>query len=433
MTERTFNQVAFATFGLDQPWTLESYRKVGGYEALERIVREKLTPEAVLEELKASGLRGRGGAGFPTGLKLSFMPRAAPGQKYIVCNSDESEPGTCHDRDILRYNPHAVVEGMTIAGYVTGSTVGYNYIRGEFLAEPVPRFENAVKEAYAVGLLGRNILGSGIDFDLYTFVGAGAYICGEETGLLESLEGKTGKPRFKPPFPANFGLYGRPTTVNNTYSLASLPSIIRNGAAWFAGLGPKNSGGTCIYSISGHVEKPGNFELPMGMPFAELLELAGGVRGGRRLKAVIPGGVSVPVLPADKIMPINMDYDSVRAAGSALGTGAIIVMDETTCMVRVLERISRFYYAESCGQCTPCREGTGWMYRVISRIEQGHGRQQELDMLVDIANKIEGHTICAFGDAAAWPVQSFLRHFRDEFQYHVTHRMCMPGGARVAA
>jgi NADH-quinone oxidoreductase subunit F len=433
MTERQFNQVAFATFGLDQPWTLESYRKVGGYEALERIVREKLTPEAVLEEIKASGLRGRGGAGFPTGLKLSFMPRNAPGQKYIVCNSDESEPGTCHDRDILRYNPHAVIEGMTIAGYVTGATVGYNYIRGEFLAEPVPRFENALKEAYAAGYLGRNILGSGIDFDIHTFVGAGAYICGEETGLLESLEGKPGKPRFKPPFPANYGLYGRPTTVNNTYSLASLPTIIRKGAAWFAGLGPKNSGGTCIYSISGHVEKPGNYELPMGMPFAELLEIAGGVRGGRKLKAVIPGGVSVPVLPADKIMPITMDYDSVRAAGSALGTGAIIVMDETTCMVRVLERISRFYYAESCGQCTPCREGTGWMYRVISRIEQGHGRQQELDMLVDIANKIEGHTICAFGDAAAWPVQSFLKHFRDEFQYHVTHRMCMPGGARVAA
>jgi NADH-quinone oxidoreductase subunit F len=434
MTERPRNQIGFATFGLEQPWTLASYRSIGGYEALERILRERKPPEAVIEELKASGLRGRGGAGFPTGLKWSFMPRTAPGQKYIVCNSDESEPGTCHDRDILRYNPHALIEGMTICGYAIGATVGYNYIRGEFLAEPVPRFEGALEEAYAAGLLGKNILGSGADFDLHTFVGAGAYICGEETGLLESLEGKPGKPRFKPPFPANFGLYGRPTTVNNTYTLASVPSIMRNGAAWFAGLGPKGSGGTCIYSISGHVEKPGNFELPMGMPFAELLELAGGVRGGRRLKAVIPGGCSVPVLPAEKIMPITMDYDSVRAAGSALGTGAIIVMDETTCMVRVLERISRFYYAESCGQCTPCREGTGWMYRVISRIERGQGRQQELDMLVDLANKIEGHTICAFGDAAAWPVQSFVKHFREEFQYHVTHHMCMPdSGEREAA
>jgi NADH-quinone oxidoreductase subunit F len=433
MTERVYNQVAFATLGKERSWTLETYRQTGGYQALERILRDKVTPEAVIEELKASGLRGRGGAGFPTGLKWSFMPRTAPGQKYIVCNSDESEPGTCHDRDILRYNPHALVEGMIIAGYATGSTVGYNYIRGEFLAEPVPRFEGAVKEAYDAGLLGKNILGSGVDFDLYTFVGAGAYICGEETGLLESLEGKPGKPRFKPPFPANYGLYGRPTTVNNTYTLASVPTILRNGAAWFAGLGPKGSGGTCIYSVSGHVEKPGNYELPMGIPFAELLEICGGVRGGRKLKAVIPGGASVPVLPADKIMPVTMDYDSLRAAGSALGTGAVVVMDETTCMVRMLERISRFFYAESCGQCTPCREGTGWMYRVISRIESGQGRQQELDMLVDIANKIEGHTICALGDASAWPVQSFLRNFREEFQYHVTHHMCLPGGSSRAA
>jgi NADH-quinone oxidoreductase subunit F len=433
MTDRPRNQIAFATSHLERPWTLASYRQVGGYQALEKILRDKMSPEAVIEELKASGLRGRGGAGFPTGLKWSFMPRNAPGQKYIVCNSDESEPGTCHDRDILRYNPHALVEGMTIAGYATGASVGYNYIRGEFLAEPVPRFEGAVKEAYAAGLLGSSILGSGFSFDLHTFVGAGAYICGEEMGLLESLEGKPGKPRFKPPFPAGFGLYGRPTTVNNTYTLTSVPSIIRNGAAWFAGLGPKNSGGTCIYSISGHVEKPGNYELPMGMPFAELLDMVGGVRGGRALKAVIPGGVSVPVLPAEKIMPVTFDYDSLRAAGSALGTGAIIVMDETTCMVRVLERISRFFYAESCGQCTPCREGTGWMHRVISRIEHGQGRQQELDMLVDIANRIEGHTICAFGDASAWPVQSFMRHFRDEFQYHVTHRMCLPSVTRAAA
>ncbi|MEO0974067.1 MAG: NADH-quinone oxidoreductase subunit NuoF, partial [Pseudomonadota bacterium] len=353
MSESKRNLVAFASLGVDEPWTLQRYRDIGGYQAWERILRDKVPPEEVVEQVKASGLRGRGGAGFPTGLKWSFMPRKAPGQKYVVCNSDESEPGTCHDRDILRYNPHALVEGMAIAGYAMGATVGYNYIRGEFEAEPVPRFEAALKEAYEAGLLGKNVQGSGVDFDLYTFVGAGAYICGEETGLLESLEGKPGRPRFKPPFPANFGLYGRPTTVNNTYTLASVPTIMRNGAEWFAGLGPKGAGGTAIYSVSGHVERPGNYELPMGTPFAEVLELCGGVLGGRKLKAVIPGGSSVPVVPGETMMQTNLDYDSLKAAGSALGTGAIMVMDDTTCMVRVLERISRFYYAESCGQCTP--------------------------------------------------------------------------------
>jgi len=415
------NLVCFTTLDLPQPWTLENYRSVGGYEALKKIVDDKLTPKDVIEEVKASGLRGRGGAGFPTGLKWSFMPPSEGGQNYIVCNSDESEPGTCHDRDILRYNPHSLIEGMTIAGYAIGATVGYNYIRGEFLEEPVPRFEAALTEAYDSGLLGKDILGSGVDFDLHAFVGAGAYICGEETGLLESLEGKPGKPRFKPPFPANYGLYGRPTTVNNTYTLASVPRIIRNGAQWFAGLGPEGSGGTAIYSVSGHVNKPGNFELSMGILFKDLLERAGGVRDGRELKAVIPGGSSVPVVPAEIIMNTNMDYDSVREAGSALGTGAVVVMDETTCMVRMLERISRFYYAESCGQCTPCREGTGWMNRVINRIIDGRGRMEDLEMLVDVANKIEGHTICALGDAAAWPVQSFMKHYRHEFQYMVEH------------
>jgi NADH-quinone oxidoreductase subunit F len=421
MSEREYNQVAFASLGVDRPWTLERYREIGGYEAWERILRDGVSPDEVIDEVKASGLRGRGGAGFPTGLKWSFMPRNKPGQKYVVCNSDESEPGTCHDRDILRYNPHALVEGMAIAGYAMGATVGYNYIRGEFLAEPVPRFEAAVKEAYGAGMLGRNILGSGVDFDLNTFVGAGAYICGEETGLLESLEGKPGRPRFKPPFPANFGLYGKPTTVNNTYTLASVPTIMRKGAEWFASLGPKGAGGTAIYSVSGHVERPGNYELPMGLPFAELLEICGGMLGGRALKAVIPGGSSVPVVPAETIMQVNMDYDSLKAVGSALGTGAVMVMDETTCMVRVLERIARFYYAESCGQCTPCREGTGWMYRVIKRIRQGEGRAEDLNMLVDVANKIEGHTICALGDAAAWPVQSFIKHYRHEFQHYIDH------------
>jgi NADH-quinone oxidoreductase subunit F len=433
MTDRQQNLVAFATLGVDQPWTLERYREIGGYQAWEKILREKIPPEEVIESVKASGLRGRGGAGFPTGLKWSFMPRNAPVQKYIVCNSDESEPGTCHDRDILRFNPHALVEGMAIAGYAMGATVGYNYIRGEFLAEPVPRFEAAVKEAYAAGMLGNDILGSGVDFDLNTFVGAGAYICGEETGLLESLEGKPGRPRFKPPFPANYGLYGKPTTINNTYTLSSVPTILRNGPEWFAGLGPEGSGGTAIYSVSGHVERPGNYELPMGTPFAELLEICGGVLGGRKLKAVIPGGSSVPVVPGETIMQLNMDYDSLKAAGSALGTGAVMVMDETTCMVRVLERISRFYYAESCGQCTPCREGTGWMYRVIRRIRQGQGKQEDLDMLVDVANKIEGHTICALGDAAAWPVQSFMKHYRHEFQHYIDHGRPLVGDQPQAA
>ena len=404
-----------------QPWTLENYLANGGYQAWRKVLDGGWTREAIIDEVKASGLRGRGGAGFPTGLKWSFMPRDKDVQKYFVCNSDESEPGTCHDREILRYNPHSIIEGMAIGGYAMGATVGYNYIRGEFQGEPVERFDAAVREAYEAGWLGRKLRDSGIDYDLYTFVGAGAYICGEETALLESLEGKPGKPRFKPPFPANYGLYGAPTTINNTQTVASVPAILRNGARWFADLGVERSGGTAIFSVSGHVEKPGNYELPLGVPFRELLAVAGGVRAGRRLKAVIPGGSSVPVLPADIIIDLTMDFDTIQKAGSGLGTGAAIVMDETTCMVSVLRRISRFYYAESCGQCTPCREGTGWLYRVLTRITEGRGRQADLDMLVDVANKIEGHTICALGDAAAWPVQSFMKHFRHEFEYMIEH------------
>ncbi len=415
------NLVCLETLGADVPWSLDTYRRVGGYSAWEQILAGKLTRDQVIDTVKASGLRGRGGAGFPTGVKWSFMPRDKPMQKFVVCNSDESEPGTCHDRDILRFNPHAVIEGMAIGGYAMNATVGYNYVRGEFLDEPIPRFEAALKEAYAAGLLGRNIRGSGVDFDLHAFVGAGAYICGEETGLLESLEGKQGRPRFKPPFPANKGLFGMPTTINNTQSFASVPKILREGPQWFSALGPKDSGGTMIFSVSGHVNRPGNFELPLGISFRELLEIAGGVRDGRALKAVIPGGVSVPVVPGAVMMDVRMDYGSVKAAGSALGTGAVIVMDETTCMVSVLRRISRFYHAESCGQCTPCREGTGWMHRVLSRIIAGKGTQEDLDLLLDVANHIEGHTICAFGDASAWPVQSFLRHFRHEFEYMVAN------------
>jgi len=416
------NLVCFNTFGDEEPWTLETYEKHDGYQSWRKVLAGELTHEQIIAEVKASGLRGRGGAGFPTGLKWSFMPRSAPVQKYLVCNSDESEPGTCHDRETLRYNPHSVIEGMALAAYAMGATVAYNYIRGEFIDEPVPRFEAALKEAYAAGLLGKNIEGSGIDFDLYTFIGAGAYICGEETALLESLEGKQGKPRFKPPFPANFGLYGKPTTINNTQSLASVPAIMRNGATWFAEIGTEGSGGTAQFSVSGHVEKPGNFELPMGIPFKDLLELCGGVLGGRKLKAVIPGGSSVPVMRGETIMDCTMDYNSLQQAGSSFGTGAVIVMDETTCMVRVLRRISRFYMAESCGQCTPCREGTGWLYRMLTRIVEGKGEAEDLVKLKDVADRIEGHTICALGDAAAWPVQSFLKQFHSEFEYMIQNQ-----------
>ena len=428
------NLTCFEPLKYERPWELATYQRIGGYEAWRKILAEKTPREQIIEQVKASGLRGRGGAAFPVGVKWSFMPRNATMQKYAVCNSDESEPGTCHDRDILRYNPHSLIEGLAIGGYCMNATVGYNYIRGEFLGEPIPRFEAALREAYEAGLLGKNIQGSGIDFDLHTYVGAGAYICGEETALLDSLEGKTGKPRFKPPFPAAFGLYGMPTTINNTQSYASVPTILRRGAQWFAELGPKNSGGTAIFSVSGHVNKPGNFELPLGIPFVDLLELCGGVLEGRQLKAVIPGGSSVPVVPAATMLKLNMDYDSLRAGGSSIGSAAVIVMDETTCMVRVLERLSRFYMSESCGQCTPCREGTGWLNRTLKRILAGQGRLEDLNLLLDVANRIEGHTICGLGDAAAWPVQSFLKHFRHEFEYMVEH-----GGrsivlaARVAA
>ncbi len=421
------NEVCFSTLHLKQPWTLATYQGSGGYEAWKKILREKTAPDEIIAEVKQSTLRGRGGAGFPTGLKWSFMARNAPGQKYIICNSDEAEPGTFKDRDILRYNPHALIEGMAIGGYTIGATVGYNFMRGEFWGEPYERFEAALAEARAAGFIGRNILGSGINFELYSTLGAGAYISGEETAMLETMEGKKGLPRFKPPFPASYGLYGRPTIINNTESLASIPLIMLKGGDWFLKVGKPNNGGPKIFSVSGHVNKPGNYEVPLGTPFAKLLEMAGGMWQGRKLKAVIPGGSSVPVLPADIIMNATMDYDALAKAGSMLGAGSVIVMDETTCMVRALARISHFYYVESCGQCTPCREGTGWLARVIHRIEHGEGKAEELDLLVDISNKIEGRCICALGDAAAMPVVSFIKHFRDEFQHHIEHRACLPG------
>ncbi|MBB5206732.1 NADH-quinone oxidoreductase subunit NuoF [Chiayiivirga flava] len=415
------HNVVLTTLHFDQPWSYDSYLKAGGYQALRKILTEKTDQVAIIDAVKASGLRGRGGAGFPTGLKWSFMPRTAPGQKYILCNSDESEPGTCKDRDILRYNPHAVIEGLAIACYATGSTVAYNYMRGEFHHEPFERIEQALKDAYANGWLGKNILGSGIDIDIHNALGAGAYICGEETALMESLEGKKGQPRFKPPFPANFGLFGKPTTINNTETYASVPAILRNGAEWFLNLGKPNNGGPKVFSVSGHVNNPGNFEIRLGTSFADLLQMAGGVRNGNKLKAVIPGGSSMPVLPAETMMACTMDYDSLQKAGSGLGSGAVIVMDETTCMVRATQRISRFYYAESCGQCTPCREGTGWMYRVLTRIVDGKATLDDINLLKAAAGQIEGHTICAFGEAAAWPVQGMLRHFWHEFEYYVNN------------
>jgi NADH-quinone oxidoreductase subunit F len=415
------HNVVFTTLDADQPWSLDTYLGIDGYKAWKRILTEKTDPADIIENVKLSALRGRGGAGFPTGLKWSFMPRSAPGQKYILCNSDESEPGTCHDRDILRYNPHSVIEGMAIAGYAMGATVGYNYLRGEFHHEPFERFEAALKEAYAAGLLGKDLMGSGIDMDIYGVLGAGAYICGEETALMESLEGKKGQPRFKPPFPANFGLYGKPSTINNTESLASVPHIMRNGGQWFLDIGKPNNGGPKVFSVSGHVNKPGNYEIPLGTPFSELLEMAGGVRNGNKLKGVIPGGSSMPVLPADVMMEMTMDFDALAKAGSGLGSGAVIVMDETTCMVKACTRISRFYHMESCGQCTPCREGTGWMHRVLQRIVDGKGESKDLELLKSAAGQIEGHTICAFGEAAAWPVQGFLRQFWHEFEYYVEH------------
>lgn len=405
-------------------WRLKDYEKRGGYAALRKILTAPMTPDAVIAELKKSALRGRGGAGFPTGLKWSFMPRQFPGQKYLVCNSDEGEPGTFKDRDILRYNPHIVIEGMAIAAYAMGVSVAYNYIHGEVWAE-YERFEEALEEARAAGFLGEKILGSSFSFQLHAAHGFGAYICGEETALLESLEGKKGQPRFKPPFPASYGLYGKPTTINNTETFAAVPFIINQGGDAFVALGKPNNGGTKIFSVSGDVARPGNYEVPLGTPFAKLLELAGGMRAGRKIKAVIPGGSSMPVLPGDVMMATDMDYDAIAKAGSMLGSGAVIVMDDTRCMVKCLERLSYFYFEESCGQCTPCREGTGWLYRVVHRIEHGEGRPEEIDLLNSIADNIQGRTICALGDAAAMPVRAFIKHFRHEFEHHVAHGHCL--------
>ncbi|KAF4529841.1 hypothetical protein B566_EDAN018336 [Ephemera danica] len=408
-------------------WRLKDYEARGGYQALRKILGKDggagMTPDQVIADVKLSALRGRGGAGFPSGLKWSFMPRAFPGAKYLVCNSDEGEPGTCKDRDILMFNPHIVIEGMAIAAYTMGVATGYNYIHGEIF-EVYERFEQALEEARAAGYLGNAIMGSGYNFQLHAHHGFGAYICGEETALLESLEGKKGQPRFKPPFPASFGLYGKPTTINNTETFAAVPWIIRNGGQAYLECGKPNNGGTKIFSVVGDVNQPGNFEIPLGTPFSKLLELAGGVKGGA-LKAVIPGGSSSPVLPTNIIMECTMDYDSIAKAGSMLGSGAVIVMNDSRCMVKSLLRLSYFYQHESCGQCTPCREGTGWLWRLVNRIEHGQASEADIALLDNVAENIKGRTICALGDAAAMPVQAMLKHFRHEFLHHIQHKQCL--------
>ncbi len=408
-------------------WSLKDYEARGGYQALRKVLGKDggkgLTQDQIIAIIKESGLRGRGGAGFPTGLKWSFMPRQFPGDKFLVCNSDEGEPGTCKDREILMHNPHIVIEGMAIGAFAIGASRGYNYIHGEIF-QVYERFQAALQEAREAGYIGQNIMGSNFSFELNAHHGFGAYICGEETALLESIEGKKGQPRFKPPFPASFGLYGRPTIINNTETFSAVPWIIRNGGQAYLECGKPNNGGTKIFSVSGDVERPGNYEIPLGTPFSVLLELAGGVRSGRQLKAVIPGGSSSPVLPASIIMDCTMDYDSIAKAGSMLGSGAVIVMDDTRCMVKSLQRLSYFYMHESCGQCTPCREGTGWLWRVVDRIENGKGRPADMDLLDSVAGNIMGRTICALGDAAAMPVRAMLKHFRPEFEYHVEHKTC---------
>ncbi len=420
------NGVIFDNIDTNDPncWKIESYIKRGGYSALKKIIDQKITQEAIIAEIKLSGLRGRGGAGFPTGLKWSFMPRALQGQKYLVCNSDEGEPGTFKDLDILKYNPHSLIEGMIIGGYTMGVTIGYNYIHGEIF-EIYEQFELALEEARKNGYLGKNIFNSGINYELFAHHGYGAYICGEETALLESLEGKKGQPRFKPPFPASFGLYAKPTTINNTETLASIPFIIKDGGENFYNKGIPNNGGTKLFSVSGSVVKPGNYEVPLGTPFTKLLEMAGGMRNNRKLKAVIPGGSSAPVLPADIMNNCNMDYDSIAKAGSMLGSGAVIVINEDVCMVKALERLAYFYHEESCGQCTPCREGTGWLYDIIHRIEHGNGKIEDLELLDTIGNQMAGRTICALADAAVFPVRSFIKHFKHEFIHHIEHKKCL--------
>ena len=406
-----------------QDWGLKAAQQRGDWDDTKSLIGRG--HENIIEEIKASGLRGRGGAGFPTGLKWSFMPKESKDGRpsFLVINADESEPGSCKDREIIRHDPHKLIEGALIAGFAMRAKAAYIYIRGEFIREAETLFA-AVEQAYDKGLIGKNACGSGYDFDVYVHRGAGAYICGEETALLESLEGKKGQPRLKPPFPAGAGLYGCPTTVNNVESIAVVPTILRRGAEWFAGFGRPNNLGTKLFQISGHVNTPCVVEETMGISFRELIEKhGGGIRGGwDNLLAVIPGGSSVPLVPAEQIMDAPMDFDGLRELKSGLGTAAVIVMDKSTDIVRAISRISYFYKHESCGQCTPCREGTGWMWRVMERLRTGDADLSEIDTLLDVTTEVEGHTICALGDAAAWPIQGLIRHFRPELERRINER-----------
>ena len=413
------NELCYSTLSSDKPNTFETYVDQGGYSTWKKIVSSSMNKKEIIELVLKSGLRGRGGAGFPTGRKWSFINQDSEDIKYLVCNADESEPGTCKDRDILRYNPHALIEGMLIASYAIGAEVSYCYLRGEFIDDVYSTFKTALNDAYDNKLIGKNILNSNINIELHDLIGAGAYIVGEETAMLESIEGKKGFPRFKPPFPAVKGLFGRPTIINNVETLASIPKIIENGPEWFNSVGTKDSPGFKCFSVSGHVNKPGNYEIPLGTPFKKLLELAGGMKNGKKIKAVIPGGSSVPVVPGEIMLETNMDYESITKAGSLLGSGAVIIMDEDTNMVEVIHRIARFYYSESCGQCTPCREGTGWMYKIIDKILKGNGTLEDLKTLESIPNMISGSTICALGDAAAMPVESFIKNYKEEFLNYI--------------
>ncbi|MBF0400525.1 MAG: NADH-quinone oxidoreductase subunit NuoF [Magnetococcales bacterium] len=423
MSGTAMTKIVYKNIHLENSHTLAVYKANGGYQALEKALT--LTGDDIIDEVKQSGIRGRGGAGFPAGLKWSFIPKDDRA-KYLVCNADEGEPGTCKDRDILRYDPHLLIEGMIIAGYAVKAERGYIYIRGEFYRE-AERVQAAIDEAYAAGYLGDRVMGREVRFQLAIHRGGGAYVCGEETGLIESLEGKKGQPRLKPPFPANIGLYGGPTVINNVETLSSVPAIISNGGAWYGKLGVPKSSGTKLFSVSGHVNKPGNYEVELGLPMRVLLEeYAGGVRGGwDNLKGVIPGGSSTPVLTKSVCETVTMDYDALSRAGSMLGSGAVIVLDRSVCIVRAIARLSRFYRHESCGQCSPCREGTGWLAQVMERIEQGKGVQGDMDLLLSISENIQGKTICALGDAAAMPVVGAIKAFPEEFQYHVDHGRCM--------
>ena len=415
------NELCYSTLSSDNPNSLETYLNQGGYLTWKKIVKDLPARKEIVNLVVDSGLRGRGGAGFSTGVKWSFINQESNEIKYLVCNADESEPGTCKDRDILRYNPHAVIEGMLIASYAIGANISYCYLRGEFMDEVYENFKQALSEAYSNNFVGKNILGSEINIELHDLIGPGAYIVGEETAMLESIEGKKGFPRYKPPFPAIKGLFNSPTIINNVETLASLPKIISNGPKWFNLIGTKDSPGFKCFSVSGHVNKPGNYEIPLGTPFKDLLDLAGGVKNNKKLKAVIPGGSSVPVLPGDIMLKTNMDFESIAKAGSLLGSGAVIIMDEDTNMVKVLHRIARFYYSESCGQCTPCREGTGWMYKIIDKLLSGKGNLKDIETLESIPNMIAGSTICALGDAAAMPVESFIKYYKSEFLNYINH------------